>query len=65
MKTNKFDNTKTKNYQKEAKDTDENILRINENYAKNFDEKKRHEAIQKAQEKYGQEDESEYFTYRV
>lgn len=34
---------------------DENVLKINENYAKKFDEQKRREIIEKAKQKYGQD----------
>jgi protein KRI1 len=35
--------------------SDENVLKINENYAKKFDDLKRREAIEKAKQKYGQD----------
>lgn len=71
-KKNKTDNNtnqsdkQQRQKQTEQNPSDENVLKINENYAKKFDEQKRREAIEKAKQKYGQdyffkdsEDESE------
>ena len=38
-----------------AQGADDNVLKINENYAKKFDEQKRREAIEKAKQKYGKD----------
>jgi len=49
------DKSKVKNSKKiEEGVEDENVLKINENYAKKFDEIKRREAIEKAKLKYGE-----------